>query len=294
MKLHMLLAVLIALAPVVWGQASPFSFDRMDFQAAHTEATVANGFQISKMTGGADVTLHSIEPGTPSLRMRANEMEFDWGEGESTMPDAIYMTGNVVIELPEYTVLAGRADIDVARSRAVFTQSPLLKAPQFSEMRAETITYDFASGAISMDKPLGKDILLRQSAPKEAAAPGLLTVDDVDWPALLSSMKEQAAVAGPSPGKRVLALLDANARRFVETSTVDQLAASSDTVLKQLNRVLQRKDFYEADAWAGSTIDADAQALLDRGVDALSAEEVIRLNRGLLEAAYPGAIQPQS
>jgi hypothetical protein len=288
----MLLAVLIALAPSVWGQAASYSFERIDLEAGEGEFDVSG--RIHHLVGGADVTLYSAEPGSPNLRLRANRMDFEY-PAEGGQPTAIKLEGNVVIEHPEGTVLAGRADWNLTENRMVFSQNPVVKnAEQFGEIRGETIDFDLGTGAIKVQRPVVKDVQFQQSAPQEPTSPGLLAVDDVDWPTLLAVLKEQQAATAPSPGQRVMALLDANARRFVETSTVDDLVASRETVLKQLNRVLQQRELYSAEAWAGIALGPEAQALLDKGADMLSGEEVVQLNRRLLEAAYPGAIQPAS
>lgn len=292
MKMHRIWAVSVALvlALPVWGQAASYSFDRVDLEAGEGEFDVAG--RIHRLAGGADVTLYSDKPDSPNLRLRANRMDFDYPESGS-QPSAIRLSGNVVIEHPEGTVLAGKADWQLAANRMVFSENPVVKnSEQFGEIRGETITFDLGTGAIRVQRPVVKDVQFQQSAPQQAATAGGLGIDDVNWPVLLPRLKEDAANAAPSPGRRILTMLDDNAQRFLLTSTVEQLGANRETMLRQLNRVLQRRDFHDPAAFPGVDAGPAAQALLDRGVDALSDDEVMRLNRMLLEAAYPGAINP--
>lgn len=62
-------------------------------------------------------------------------------------------------------------------------------------------------------------------------------------------------------------------------------------LLADLNGVLRNRRFYRNDAYLGITLSADAGKLL-RARDKLSEAEVERLNRLLVEAAFPGQIRP--
>jgi hypothetical protein len=53
----------------------------------------------------------------------------------------------------------------------------------------------------------------------------------------------------------------------------------------QLNKVLQRKDFYAAAAWSGVALSEPVQALAN--AKPASGPDLTKLNRGLFEAAFP-------
>lgn len=63
-------------------------------------------------------------------------------------------------------------------------------------------------------------------------------------------------------------------------------------IVGAVNELLRARDFHEEKAWAGIAIPAEAKTLLDRGVATLTQDEVIRVNRLLLEAAMPQTIAP--
>ena len=55
-----------------------------------------------------------------------------------------------------------------------------------------------------------------------------------------------------------------------------------------LNEIIERKDFYEEEAWAKKRLNPEAKELLEEGVDSLSDERHRRLNRLLMASALRG------
>ena len=100
----------------------------------------------------------------------------------------------------------------------------------------------------------------------------------------------------PSPGQRIFRLLDPSTQKALR-DTVEGAAPEIDEVgfrlrglLSDLNNLLNRRDFYEEQAWRNVTLNDEAQELMDRGISNLSDTELRRLNRLLLESAYSGLI----
>jgi hypothetical protein len=62
---------------------------------------------------------------------------------------------------------------------------------------------------------------------------------------------------------------------------------TADNLLRDLNELLKSPTLYSAEAWPDSALPAEARELRDRGVTNLSAEELARFNRLLLESAFP-------
>jgi len=58
-----------------------------------------------------------------------------------------------------------------------------------------------------------------------------------------------------------------------------------------LNEILVDREFYNGDAWRRMQLLPEARSLIDEGVDSLSDEQVMRLNRLLLESTFAGLIQ---
>jgi Fe-S-cluster-containing hydrogenase component 2/CRP-like cAMP-binding protein len=61
-------------------------------------------------------------------------------------------------------------------------------------------------------------------------------------------------------------------------------------IIKELNYVLEVRDLYSAEAWP-DTVNGEAAPLLERGMQSLEENEIRRLNRLLIEAAFSGLIQ---
>ena len=61
-----------------------------------------------------------------------------------------------------------------------------------------------------------------------------------------------------------------------------------------MDELLLRSDFFREDVWKDTTLNREARELLDRGVGSLATNEVQRLNRLALEAAFPQQIRSRS
>ena len=122
---------------------------------------------------------------------------------------------------------------------------------------------------------------------KEQRGAWLLGVDDIaDWPSFCARLKAEGAKASPGPGKRIWELLDEEARETLgETEPNERDAASA------LNEALKQWDFYQEKDFEGVALPDEAKELLDRDRANLSDREIEKLNRLLLEAAYPEEIE---
>ncbi len=244
---------------------------------------------IERMYDGVRITLISNDPARESVPISCREMNFTWSK-EKKQPARIEMAGKVVIIHPQGTVRAEKADWDFSKNELTFTGDPVISTPQLQDCQCQKVVFDFASEKFMLYGATAKMLQLGGEALGAGEAdPSLLREQDItDWPAFLTSMKTQAAEAAPSPGKRIVSLLDAKVRSVVTTTPAEKLLQDKAAILKQVNRVLSNARLYDAAAWTGVTLDADTQGLLEK--KNLSATEQTRLNRGLLEAAYPGVI----
>ena len=115
--------------------------------------------------------------------------------------------------------------------------------------------------------------------------------DITDAKGLIDKLKRQQAGDQPSPGKQVWALLSDDFKdQLLPTGGQPTRPRWPGAVYFQLpgelNKILKKRELYDAAAWSGINVPDDAQVLLKQDVDALDDEDVARLNRLLLQAAY--------
>ena len=129
---------------------------------------------------------------------------------------------------------------------------------------------------------------------KEETAARLRRNSVRNWPALVAKIDDERQSGDPSPGRQIwnrwsdqLKGQLAEAEKFspgeLSVEMVEQL-------VNELNAVLDDPTFYDAPSWQAREPGGEAEKLLERGVPALGADEVARLNRLLLKAAYPKEI----
>ena len=118
----------------------------------------------------------------------------------------------------------------------------------------------------------------------------LFRVGDItDWPGFLSKLNSAGKSAQPSPGKRIWELLSQDIQAVVEESINLQEEQKSNIINALNSNVLENSNFYQERNFSGITIPQEAQRLLNNLVN-LSPSEVQRLNRLLIESAYPHEI----
>ncbi len=110
-------------------------------------------------------------------------------------------------------------------------------------------------------------------------------------------LRAQAAAERPSPGQRIWRHLPEETRNTLgETADSPPQNNFGDPVAAPLaaalNRLNSDRDLYEPAAWRGVRLDEETRELLADGVDNLSNEELARLNRLLVEAAFPAEVAP--
>lgn len=114
-----------------------------------------------------------------------------------------------------------------------------------------------------------------------------------DWPGFVHALQGAGQSTERTAQTRFLELLPENQQRLVRTleTDVDEIEINVRTrLLEGFRTVMEYDSLYEADLWQGLTLTPEAQALLAKGVGARSELEMHRLNRLLLESAFPGFI----
>lgn len=122
--------------------------------------------------------------------------------------------------------------------------------------------------------------------------------DIVDGPGLAADILDQGEKRD-SPGGRILAELDEQQQRRLRNFEKQAGEPNGEyfTGLRQLidglNRLVENDEFYQPPAWQDVRLAKETTELLSRE-DSLSDAEVKRLNRLLIEDAFPGRIRPRS
>jgi len=295
----------LLLIGVVIGLASPFlaegqspaggdmgAYDTVDVTAG--EATFLFDGGIESLTGGAKITLKADDPNTKPLPISAVTIKFFYAAKGATKPSKIVLDQKVVVTHPQGTVHADKAEWDFEKGVLTFTGNPVMSAPQMKEMTAPTIILDFNEGRIKCEGGMRINGL-QLGGTGDAATnqdPSLLREQDVlDWTKFLATIKEQSAAKAASPGKRIVNLLDPKMQGFLSSLPPEKLAAEKGSIVKQLNKVLASPTLYDAAAWSAVALSEELKATADKG--GLSGQDATRLNRDLLNAAFPDLIAPR-
>ena len=109
-----------------------------------------------------------------------------------------------------------------------------------------------------------------------------------DWPGFCSKLK-RASEALPSLGKRIWGVLPKQQQEAVDQASrgVELEIDRKYMLVKALNAILRRRDFCQDEDLARLALPDEAKELLARDRRTLAAGDVLRLNRLVLEAAYP-------
>jgi hypothetical protein len=294
-----LVVILASLCGWAADQKPPAAEQPAGSLSGYTAMSVDAGYVSSSLTGkfesmkdGVRITLLSNDPAKKPIPITSNEVHFVWPEkGTGKQPSRILFEGKVVIEHPDGTVRAEKADWDFEKGLLTFTGSPTVDSPQLQGLRGEKVVLNFKEGRFEMFGGTIKNYPLAGmgAAPESPGPATQLNVNDItDWPGFLAALKEQANGEKPSPGKRLFALVDGNAQKTLAAMPPNPTPQDKDNAIKMLNRVLVNPKLYTEDMWNGIKLPQAATSLL--GKSTRSVHEQMLLNRQLLEAAFPGMI----
>ncbi len=116
--------------------------------------------------------------------------------------------------------------------------------------------------------------------------------DFLDARGFVAAVHEDFDRGAPSPGHRLWSTFDGPLRQTLgsfqkaDENDIQQYYADFPKLLKALNDTLQDRRFYDATAWQDVVLGSDARELIERGLDALPAEDLARLNRLLIITPY--------
>ena len=93
-----------------------------------------------------------------------------------------------------------------------------------------------------------------------------------------------------SPDIQQELVADQDSQPEVSLAEPDQLGAQRTVqqgLMDELNQIIQSEGFYDPEAWESRVLDSETEALIESGVESLSAERRRRLNRLLMAASFP-------
>jgi len=119
-----------------------------------------------------------------------------------------------------------------------------------------------------------------------------MATDVLDWPALLADLASGASNGRSAVTNWIWGMLSDRQRRTIQRAAdSDDLSWRDKTaVVAVLNDIAGKQALYDKEIFGTLNLPVQARELLDLGLTNLSSKEQARLNRMLLEAAYPGAL----
>ncbi|MFO7775117.1 MAG: hypothetical protein R6W89_04905 [Candidatus Hydrogenedentota bacterium] len=283
---YLLGALLLAPLPAL-GQAGG-GYDLIEeFEADRFEGTLDGA--IERLVGNVDLRLASSEEDRPPMRVRADEVRFDYGDGDAGgEPQRVHLIGSVRIEHEFGNVRASEGVMDLARGEIVFTGNPEMES-EYGAMQGSQMTLDLETNKFHVEQPRAQNVAFGARRAEVRDEGPLLTEADVrDWADLIRRLQDEGAAEEPSPARRMMTQLNGESRELLMQLDPDALTdAHISGMLEQLNGLLRQRELYSEEAWAGITIPNAGQELLAQDRGELETSEVVRLNRILLRAAYP-------
>jgi len=113
-----------------------------------------------------------------------------------------------------------------------------------------------------------------------------------DWITFAKRMKSRTNDKMADALNRIWERLNDKTREAINNVSDSQTISSQQklSIARSLNELLKRRDLYEVSCWQKMHFDDAALALIKKGIPYLTEEQVIILNRYLLEAVFPNEI----
>ena len=282
---------LIATVSAAQLEDSMGGYTSMEIEAGNMKGNFATG-AIEEMTGGVRIKLLSDEADMEDLPISANSMRFTWAEGRTT-PTTIIMEKNVNVNHPDASVKADRAEWDFDSGELVFTGNPEVNNDRLKGLRGDKMTLNLKTNTFEVSQVRADQVPLQAPGGAGTAVPkdSLRTSDIKDWTQLLNTIKQQAQAQAASPGKQIVSQMSAQNQQLLLALDTALLLERNEDILKLINDLLPKPGLYNKTAWDGVTLPEEVTQLL--AAESLDAAGQARLNRLLLEAAYPFAFSGQ-
>jgi ABC-type transport system involved in multi-copper enzyme maturation permease subunit len=124
--------------------------------------------------------------------------------------------------------------------------------------------------------------------------------DIVEGPRLVVSLRRASLLPAASPGKRIWSLIDEPTRdkllklRQANEGENREFFQGMEALRTSLTTLVHRRDLYDAESWEGVSPSKECRDYLAQPREQLSNDEVARMNRLLVEAAFPAHFRSRS
>jgi Pyruvate/2-oxoacid:ferredoxin oxidoreductase delta subunit/predicted house-cleaning NTP pyrophosphatase (Maf/HAM1 superfamily) len=128
---------------------------------------------------------------------------------------------------------------------------------------------------------------------QELKGPSLFIVEDIlDWSALCSKLEQDRNQEKSNPGKRIWGLLPSEIQTLIRNQATDIALSGEDktSITIALNSLFAMGDFFRDRDYSKTDLPEEVKKLLARDRNDLTIEEIQRLNRLLIQTAYPNEI----
>ena len=238
---------------------------------------------ITAIGAGAAIT-HTLVPPTPGPLLMAENLGIDVGK--------MILVG-IMIGLP--TAVVG---LVVCRVMNRLVDVPM--RPYSGEPGPEPLDEDQLPGLWVSLAPVLLPVILISAATvvrtyADAEHAALIGESDIaDWPGLCQTLSAAESDDADTPADRIVELLPDDARQAMAGAVASGEYGPEFTgqMRASLNAMLRDRQFYQEDAFLCVKLSAPAKKLLGKNLTRLPGAEVERLNRLLLEASFPGQIEP--
>lgn len=118
---------------------------------------------------------------------------------------------------------------------------------------------------------------------------GIQSNNIIDWQIIMNTLKQR----NTSEVQRIWSYLNQESKDVVAfwAYGIPLNDQSKTVMINGLNQLIRSRDFYDPRTFASVALDEEGEALIDLGLDKLSRVQAHRLNRLLIEAAFPMAIE---
>lgn len=141
------MAGLLAQAPATEAAKPMSGYTMMDYAGGYMELSFEG--KVDTMSDGVKITLRSEDPEKKPLPITARSVKFNWPEKGGDQPSSIVLEGKVVVEHPEASVHAEKAEWDFEKGVLTFTGSPSMKSPKMPDgIDAEKVVLNFSDGRV--------------------------------------------------------------------------------------------------------------------------------------------------
>lgn len=281
-------ALLLALSVAAQTESSMGGYSSMEIEAGVMKGNFATG-AIDELTGGVRIRLLSDEPGLDPLPIEAGKMTFTWTKGRTT-PTTIVMETKVKVKHPDAEISAGRAEWNFDTGELIFSGDPVVNSERLKGLRGERMVLNLKTNTFEVTQVRADQVPLHGAGDASGASsnPDEIRAGDIkDWTALIDAIKAEAASESDSPGRQILEQMPESNRKLLMTMETSQLVERKEDILRLFNGVLSASNFYKPEAWKGKPLSDEIQKLI--GTEGLDKAGQARLNRLLIEAAYPFA-----